>query len=179
VTDPISRQLLQLSPETNATVNGAARFVGSAIAPVNIDQWTGDVSHNAGASDMVHGYYAFQRDPSPEPTLQLNHDPGFWRYAPFAPVRSVARNETHVFSQRLVNEARFGFNRINITFEPNLKGESSGSGESRSRHRGDRSAADRDQRSRAQLRRPLEFLNGRTDTTMIGIGHGHAVERQP
>src|SRR4051812_7382775 len=68
VTDPISRQLLQYIPEPNATVNGAARFVGSAIAPVNIDQWTGDISQNAGGSDMVHGYYAFQRDLRQEPT---------------------------------------------------------------------------------------------------------------
>ena len=30
-------------------------------------------------------------------------------------------NETHIFGPALVNEARFGFNRINITFEPNAK----------------------------------------------------------
>ena len=30
-------------------------------------------------------------------------------------------NETHIFGSKLVNEARFGFNRINITFEPNAK----------------------------------------------------------
>ena len=120
VTDPISRQLLQYIPESNATVNGAARFVGSAIAPVNIDQWTGDVSHNAGANDVVHGYYAFQRDLRQEPTLALNTIPGFGdtRHS-HRQIGTV--NETHVFSQRLVNEARFGFNRINITFDPNLK----------------------------------------------------------
>jgi hypothetical protein len=120
VTDPISRQLLQYIPESNATVAGAARFVGSATAPVNIDQWTGDVSQNAGSSDMLHGYYAFQRDLRQEPTLQQNTIPGFGdtRHSH----RQIGTfNETHVFSQRLVNEARFGFNRINITFEPNLK----------------------------------------------------------
>jgi len=120
VTDPISRQLLQYIPESNATVNGAARFVGSATAPVNIDQWTGDVSQNAGANDVVHGYYAFQRDRRQEPTLQLNTIPGF------GDTRQSHRqigtlNETHVISQRLVNEARLGFNRINITFQPNLQ----------------------------------------------------------
>ena len=120
VTDPISRQLLQYIPESNATVNGAARFVGSATAPVNIDQWTGDVSQNAGANDVVHGYYAFQRDLRQEPTLQLNTIPGF------GDTRQSHRqigtlNETHVISQRLVNEARLGFNRINITFQPNLQ----------------------------------------------------------
>jgi flagellin-like hook-associated protein FlgL len=41
VTDPVTRQLLQFIPNANATVNGAARFVGSEVAPVNIDQWTG------------------------------------------------------------------------------------------------------------------------------------------
>jgi len=120
VTDPISRQLLQFIPESNATVNGAPRFIGSATAPVNIDQWTGDVSHNVGINDVVHGYYAFQRDLRGEPTLQLNTIPGFGdtRHS-HRQIGTV--NETHVFSQRLVNEARFGFNRINITFDPNMK----------------------------------------------------------
>ena len=120
VTDPITRQLLQFIPEPNATVNGAPRFIGSATAPVNIDQWTGDVSHNAGVNDVVHGYYAFQRDLRGEPTLQLNTIPGFGdtRHSH----RQIGTiNETHVFSQRLVNEARFGFNRINIAFDPNMK----------------------------------------------------------
>jgi carboxypeptidase family protein/TonB-dependent receptor-like protein len=120
VTDPISRQMLQYIPDANATVAGAARFIGSAIAPVNIDQWTGDVSHNVSANDAVHGYYAFQRDLRQEPTLQLNTVPGFGdtRHSH----RQIGTiNESHIFSQRLVNEARFGFNRINITFEPNAK----------------------------------------------------------
>jgi hypothetical protein len=30
-------------------------------------------------------------------------------------------NETHIFKSNLVNEARFGFNRIDITFDPNAK----------------------------------------------------------
>ena len=30
-------------------------------------------------------------------------------------------NETHIFRSNLVNEVRFGFNRIDITFEPNAK----------------------------------------------------------
>ena len=33
-------------------------------------------------------------------------------------------NETHIFGSTLANEARFGFNRIHITFEPNPKVES-------------------------------------------------------
>jgi hypothetical protein len=69
---------------------------------------------------VVHGYYAFQRDLRGEPTLQLNTIPGFGdtRHS-HRQIGTV--NETHVFSQRLVNEARFGFNRINISFDPNMK----------------------------------------------------------
>src|SRR5438128_1635567 len=42
VTDPVSRKLLDLIPRANTTGSrGEGRFLGSATAPVNIDQWTG------------------------------------------------------------------------------------------------------------------------------------------
>jgi hypothetical protein len=119
VTDPVVRNLLPLIPEANATAaNGQPRFVGTGTAPVNIDQWTGDLSHQLGQDDRFHGYYAFQRDERGEPNLQGNTIPGF------GDTRSSHRqiltlNETHIFSPSLVNEARFGFNRIDITFAPN------------------------------------------------------------
>jgi hypothetical protein len=121
VTDPISRNLLPLIPAANATgANGEGRFLGAATAPVDIDQWTGDIRHNVGNSDALHWYYAFQKDLRGEPTLQLNTIPGF------GDTRQSHRqimtvNETHLFGSTLSNEARFGFNRINITFEPNAK----------------------------------------------------------
>jgi hypothetical protein len=119
VTDPVSRNLLALIPAGNATgAAGEARFIGSATAPVDIDQGTGDVHHRLGNNDSLHGYYAFQRDKRGEPTLQLNTIPGF------GDTRQSTRqigtlNETHVFGSNFVNEARFGFNRIHITFTPN------------------------------------------------------------
>src|SRR5256712_3032285 len=45
VTNPTVLKLLNLVPRAN---NGASQFTGSATAPVDIDQWTGDVSHNLG-----------------------------------------------------------------------------------------------------------------------------------
>ena len=119
VTDPVSRSLLALIPTANATgAAGEGRFIGSATAPVDIDQGTGDLYHTLGVNDTLHGYYAFQRDRRGEPTLQLNTIPGF------GDTRQSHRqigtfNETHVFGTSLVNEARFGFNRIHITFTPN------------------------------------------------------------
>ena len=117
VTDSAIQKLLPLIPLPNVGTSG---FVGSGTAPVNIDQWTGDVSHNFGTNDRLHGYYAFQRDFRGEPSLQGNNVPGF------GDTRQSHRqiftlNETHTFGPTLVNEARFGFNRIHITFSPNAK----------------------------------------------------------
>ena len=124
VTNATIRNLLALIPRPTSveTVGGVAvgRFQGSATAPVNIDQWTGDVSHNFSVNDRLHGYYAFQRDFRGEPNLQGNTLPGF------GDTRQSRRqiftlNETHTFGPALVNEARFGFNRVNITFTPNAQ----------------------------------------------------------
>lgn len=120
-TNATTRQLLTLIPTANAIGSrGESRFVGSATAPVNIDQATGDVSHNLSVNDRLHGYYAFQRDQRIEPTLQGNSIPGF------GDTRQSRRqiftfNETHTFGSNLVNEARLGFNRIKIAFTPNAQ----------------------------------------------------------
>jgi len=123
-TNPTTLKLLPLIPRATSvdTVAGVAvaRFAGSGTAPVNIDQATGDVSHEFNTNDHLHGYYAFQRDFRGEPNLQGNTLPGF------GDTRQSHRqiftlNETHIFGPNLTNEARLGFNRINITFTPNLQ----------------------------------------------------------
>src|SRR5256885_10623824 len=44
---PLFRSLLALIPSANTIgPSGEGRYVGSATAPVDIDQWTGDVRHN-------------------------------------------------------------------------------------------------------------------------------------
>ncbi|HEU4871305.1 MAG TPA: carboxypeptidase regulatory-like domain-containing protein, partial [Pyrinomonadaceae bacterium] len=124
VTNAAVLKLLPLIPRATSVdiVGGVpvARFSGSGTAPVNIDQWTGDVSHNISNNDRIHGYYAFQKDKRGEPNLQGNTLPGF------GDTRQSHRqiftlNETHIFGPSLTNEARLGFNRINITFTPNFQ----------------------------------------------------------
>ena len=111
ISDPGIRRLVELIPRSNLTdSSGTSRFVGAATAPVSVDQWTIDISHNLNSRDLVHGYYAVQRDDRDEPTLQGNTIPGF------GDIRTGFRqiltlNETHIFSPLVVNEARFGFNR--------------------------------------------------------------------
>jgi hypothetical protein len=120
VTNSTVVKLLPLIPLPTSIDNGIGRFAGAGTAPVNIDQYTGDVSHNFNANDRLHVYYAFQRDKRGEPNLQGNTLPGF------GDTRQSTRqiftlNETHIFGPNLTNEARLGFNRINITFTPNLQ----------------------------------------------------------
>ena len=115
VTDPLAKKLLQYIPEANDSTG--TRAIGSALAPVNIDQYTMDLRHNLKHDDDLHFYYAFQRDLRQEPNAQGNTVAGFGdQRGAHRQVMTV--NETHVVSQALVNEARFGFNRINISFNP-------------------------------------------------------------
>src|SRR5712692_7891309 len=121
VTDATIKKLLALLPsvtgggsDPTAAAN-AVSFLGSAVAPVNIDQWTGDVSHNFGEKDRLHGYYVFQRDARLEPNLSGATIPGAGD-ARKSHRQIMTFNETHVFAPNLVNNFRLGYNRIRITF---------------------------------------------------------------
>jgi hypothetical protein len=115
VTDPVAKKLLQYIPVANDSTG--LRVIGSEIAPVTNDQTTGDVRTNLRQNDDLHVYYAFQRDGRHEPNAQGNTVPGFGdSRGGHRQVLTV--NESHVFSQALVNEVRAGYNRISISFNP-------------------------------------------------------------
>ncbi len=120
VTDPVSKNLLGYIPLGNTTdASGQDRLLASGIAPVNIDQYTIDMHSTFSQKDSLHGYYAFQKDLRQEPNAQLNTVPNF------GDTRGGKRqvmtlNETHIFNNALVNEARAGYNRIVINFNPNV-----------------------------------------------------------
>ncbi|HSM84712.1 MAG TPA: carboxypeptidase regulatory-like domain-containing protein, partial [Candidatus Limnocylindrales bacterium] len=111
-----SNAILALIPNPNDPTG--TRFLGSATAPVNIDQGTADISHDFNSNLRLHGYYALQHDLRQEPTLQGNSIPGF------GDTRESRRqiltlNLDQTISSAMVNETRLGFNRIHITFSPN------------------------------------------------------------
>jgi hypothetical protein len=115
VTDPTARNLLAYVPRANDSTG--LRVIGSELAPVSIDQSTGDVRTNLRQNDDLHVYYAFQRDSRHEPNAQGNTVAGFGdSRGGHRQVLTV--NETHVFNQALVNEVRAGYNRISISFNP-------------------------------------------------------------
>jgi hypothetical protein len=114
---PIVKAIAALVPAANGTQGGQAAFLGSATAPVDIDQGTADINHNFSDVDRLHGYYVYQHDLRKEATAGTNL-PGFGDTREGK--RSVfTLGETHVFSSSLVNEANIGVNRIHITFTPN------------------------------------------------------------
>lgn len=116
--DAAVRAIAALIPPSNTTEGGLPFFVGSATAPVNIDQGTGDLDLELTAKDRLHGYVAIQQDLRQEPTLQGNTLPGW------GDTRSSRRQigtvgEDHIFGPALSNSLRVGYNRIHITFTPN------------------------------------------------------------
>ena len=108
--------LLQFIPAGNNATGTV--YASSAPGPVKTDQFSGDLSHQISEKDSLHGYYAWQQDARTEPNLQGNTIPGFGDHR--TAHRQVGTlNEVHIFSPSIVNEARLGFNRIAISFQPN------------------------------------------------------------
>src|SRR6185503_2364520 len=116
--DPVLTRVIALIPRANfVDSSGTSRFVSSASAPVNVDQWTADVNYNLSDVDRVHGYYAIQRSELSEPNRFGNTIPGFGHVA-LALRQIFTLNETHTFSQSVINELRLGFNRFSSSSTP-------------------------------------------------------------
>lgn len=113
--DSTINKLLALLPAPNSGGN----FVGSASALVALDQGTIDILDRIGQNDQIHGYYAIQEDSRNEPLAPTVADniPGYGDTRP-ARRQLLTVVETHTFGANAVNEARIGFNRIHITFDP-------------------------------------------------------------
>ena len=113
--DPIAAAFAALVPLPNSGSNYVAFIPG----PVQIDQYTGDVYDQLGTNDSLHGFYAFQKDVRTEPTLQYASPtlPGWGDHR--AAHRQIGTLQyVHIFSPSITNEARLGFNRIAIAFNP-------------------------------------------------------------
>lgn len=121
-TDPVVVRLIELIPRANVIdLSGTSRFTGTASAPVNLDNWTIDISHNLGASDHLHGYYAFNVRNFLEPSRATgNTIPGFGS-SHSSSRQFLSLNHTHTFGANLVNQARFGFNRLYSNTNPTVQ----------------------------------------------------------
>jgi hypothetical protein len=118
ITNPVIAKLLKLIPQPNFVDSaGVPRFVGSAPAPVDNDQWGLDISHIFRANDRLHGFYSFNRSQSTEPTLRGNTIPGFG-YIQLPDRQFFSLAEVHTFGAARLNELRLGFNRLSSRSTP-------------------------------------------------------------
>ena len=119
--NPVIVKLIPLIPRANfVDSSGTSRFVGSANASVNNDQWSIDLSYNLRKNDRLHAYYSAYSTELIEPNRNGNTIPGFGNTT--LQLRQVFTfNETHIFSSMLVNELRFGFNRFSSATTPNAQ----------------------------------------------------------
>src|SRR5258708_7348310 len=113
---PAAKALIALVPVGNDATQ--THFTTFTPGPVQINQYTLDISHKISNADQLHGFYAFQSDVRTEPNLQGNTISGFGDHRP-AHRQVFTLNETHIFTPNFVNEARLGINRISIVFTPN------------------------------------------------------------
>ncbi len=111
--EPIAAKIAALVPLPNSGTN----YVSFTPGPVQIDQYTGDVLHNFSDKNLLHGFYAFQKDVRTEPALQGDTLPG-WGDSRAAHRQIGTLQYVHIFSPTITNEARLGFNRIAIAFNP-------------------------------------------------------------
>jgi hypothetical protein len=121
VTDPVIAKLIDLIPPANSIDSlGNSRFIGSATAPVDSDQWSVDAGYNITSNDRLHAYYDVLRTASREPTVSGTTIPGFGNVARV--LRQLfTLSETHTFGAAIVNEVRFGFNRWSSSNNPNAQ----------------------------------------------------------
>ena len=113
--DAVVTNLLPLIPKANNATGTA--FIGSATAPVNINQWSTNISHTFNTVDSLNGFYVFQTDKRDEPILQGDTVPGYGDQRYFRR-QFISLNETHIFNTRIVNEARFGISRLRPNYFP-------------------------------------------------------------
>ncbi len=118
VLDATIRRLLELLPRANVVDSGGtARFVGFAPAPVVVDQGALDVMETLPVGGSVHGFYALQSDDGVEPFMGGNTIPGFGHTRENRR-QVLTLSHAQPIGSRSVNEARFGFNRLDNDSSP-------------------------------------------------------------
>jgi Carboxypeptidase regulatory-like domain len=109
--DPVAKNLLQFYPDPNV---GNNLFTSSPSAPTDENDFLVRIDQNIGTRDSLFGRYFYQNGNAVIPfatTFLGSVDvPSFpiknnWRF------QHLVLSETHVFSDRAINEFRFGLNR--------------------------------------------------------------------
>lgn len=105
--------LLALFPDPNRS--GKQNFAAAASGRFNINQWSARIDHRFGEKDNVYGIYEFADSNEffalANPLCSARDVPGYG-CDELQRTQHAAISWTHLFSTRLLNEARFGFSRF-------------------------------------------------------------------
>jgi len=112
--DPVAAAMIGLYPSPNASGNGF-NFVNVPVRKLNEGEFDVRIDHNFSSKDSMFGRFSYDQAVSFVP----GGSPGFAAPSAFASTqnitnhgRNIAFSETHVFSDRTINQINAGFNRI-------------------------------------------------------------------
>jgi hypothetical protein len=114
--DPIGQAMMNLYPLPNASNPGAGFNYGNVpVRKLNEGEWDARIDHNFSTKDSIFARFSYDQATSFIP----GGAPGFAEENAFASTqnitnhgRNAAISETHVFSDRTINQFQAGFNRI-------------------------------------------------------------------
>jgi len=114
--DKAGAQVIKLYPASNAS-NAALRYNYTNVPVRSLNEGKFDIrlDHNFSSKDSVFARFSYDQ----AVTFDPGGSPGFASQNPYGSTeyltnhgRNAALSETHVFSDRTINQASFGFNRI-------------------------------------------------------------------
>lgn len=112
IADPVVQRVMSLIPRATRTdERGAARYVGTADAPVDVDRWTVDLTQHIASAHRLHGFFAYQYDRRQEPFDLGNTLPGFGDVR-IGHRQLLTLEYTQTSGPRRVHQTRVGYNRI-------------------------------------------------------------------
>jgi hypothetical protein len=116
VISPVGQKMIQLYPATNASNSTLGyNFTNVPVRKLNEGEFDVRVDHNFSNKDSLFARFSYDQATSFVP----GGSPGFAEQSAFASTqditnhgRNAAISETHIFSDRNINQFTFGFNRI-------------------------------------------------------------------
>jgi hypothetical protein len=112
--DPLAARISALLPAPNVNINGS-NFLAEPKKTYSRNNADVRVDHKISDKDSLFGTFSYENQPSftPSPFQNALDGGAFSDGYENDSFRSVALSETHVFSPKLINEFRLGYNRIN------------------------------------------------------------------
>jgi len=112
--DPLAARLSALFPAPNVSINGS-NYLAEPKRRTTQNNFDIRIDHNFSEHDSLFGRFSYEDQPSfiPSPFNNALDGGAFQDGYQDDSYRSAALSEIHTFSQNMVNEFRFGYNRIN------------------------------------------------------------------